>query len=221
MKNSKLLSLLCIVFTALAISGCSSDSVSSKDMCKYLEDKYDTQFEFMSIINNSPVPFSNNPVKTAQFKCSDYSELITISYNSKTKTYQDNFQAVVYYDDVVSRFENIVESLDIQKYKTEFRISEVPIEYGCSLDDYLANDGAFKGITIVTDKNLEDSFPEELTNKLIQENISVQGRVAQVLDITAIDDTYGLNNSTIGDNVVRAFNFKVSNNEVDRINWTD
>lgn len=68
---------------------------------------------------------------------------------------------------------------------------------------------------------MEDSFPEELTNKLIQENISVQGRVAQVLDITAIDDTYGLNNSTIGDNVVRAFNFKVSNNEVDRINWTD
>lgn len=220
MKNSRVVALLYLIVATISISGCGTNKKNIHKVEKYLEDKYDEEFDFRGTINGSPIPFAKGDILTVQFECDAYPDLvITANYNSKTKKYTDNMQAIIYYDEVTSRLQDVVESAGVYDYKLEFRVPEMAVnsdnDSGYTIDKYMAESNTFKAMTVILTKDIDDEFMNDFLNQLVCNNISIHGRVAQVVSMECIPDS-DLNNYTTGKNLVKAFNFKVTNGEIER-----
>lgn len=202
------------------LTGCGENNVAKIE--SYLEDKYNEDFEFKTIINSSPIPFAKSTVTTAVFDCESYSDLvITASYNSKTKKYSDNMVAIVYHKQMMSTLDDILSSIGIYDYKIERNIAEKAVDSDYSFEEYMSDSKTYKNVTVVTTSTVNEAIMNDFANSLIDKDISLNGRVAQLYIMDEIDDRYELNNSTIGDNVVTAFNFKVADGKIEWINCTD
>lgn len=191
----RFISIISMLLVAISLTGC--DNVYPTDeMEKYLESKYDTEFELIGTINGSPIPFARENIVMAQFKCMDYPDkIVTASYNRREGKTNDNIPILEYYDNINELTDKLATLAGIVDYRIEQRIPDSVIvrTNTYTYEDYLKNYN-WKFVAIVTTQDISDSTAETILNYLEDENISLDVRLAQIDSFDSIGEGYTIYN---------------------------
>lgn len=210
------------IIVAMALTGCGTSPVSAIE--SYLEKTYNEEFEYITTINGSPIPFSKPNVVTAQFKCDKYeNNIVTASYTISEGKTTDNIPALEYYENINGIIDKTMSLSGITNYVKQQRIPDMVIQRtnNYTYEDYLTN-WQWKRAVVITEQEINQQNVDIILNYLETNKVSLNIRIAQIDSYENIDDYTELFNISASKYISKSVNIEANAKEnTFQYKWVD